>query len=192
MRIYWQRAMLAAALPAIASSAAFAQNESEPAKSGLAPPVMSATPRVVPADQRVTMQPGTNVVNAAAAQKLGGVPQFQVDPWWPKPLPNNWILGQVSGVAVDKRGHVWIIQRPRSLSEREVGAQQNSPWSKCCYAAPPVLVFDDAGNLLRAWGGIGSEYEWPEVEHGIYVDDNDFVWTAGSGAKDSQILECQT
>src|ERR1044072_3577119 len=91
-----------------------------------------------------------------AARATSTVPQLQVDPFWPKPLPNNWILGQVSGVAVDKRGHVWIIHRPRSLSEREVGAQQNPPWSKCCYAAPPVLVFDDAGNLLRAWGGTGA------------------------------------
>ncbi len=155
----------------------------------VAQPVSSAPPRAVPAEQRVTMFPGTNVVNPAAAQKAGGVPQFQVDPYWPKPLPNNWIFGQVSGVAVDKRGHIWIVQRPRSLAEREVGAQQNPPWSKCCYAAPPVLVFDDAGNLLRAWGGPGAGYEWPEVEHGIFVDDNDFVWTAGSGGKDSQILK---
>ena len=173
----------------VANTPALAQNESESAKSGLKAPVMSAPPPAVPAEQRVTMQPGTNVVNMAAAQKLGGVPQFQVDPFWPKPLPNNWILGQVSGVAVDKRGHVWIIHRPRSLSEREVGAQQNPPWSKCCYAAPPVLVFDDAGNLLRAWGGTGAGYEWPETEHGIFIDDNDFVWTAGSGNKDSQIPE---
>ena len=187
MRNYLRRAALAAAM--LACVPAFAQNESESAKSGLKAPVMSAPPPAVPAEQRVTMQPGTNVVNAAAAQKLGGVPQFQVDPFWPKPLPNNWILGQVSGVAVDKRGHVWIIHRPRSLSEREVGAQQNPPWSKCCYAAPPVLVFDDAGNLLRAWGGTGAGYEWPETEHGIFIDDNDFVWTAGSGNKDSQILK---
>ena len=149
----------------------------------------AAAQTVVPADQRVTSFPGTNVVNPAAAQKVGGVPQFQVDPFWPKPLPNNWILGQVSGVAVDKRGHIWIIHRPRSLSEREVGAQQNPPWSKCCYAAPPVLEFDESGNLLRAWGGAGPGYEWPAVEHGIHIDDNDFMWTAGSGDKDSQILK---
>ena len=55
----------------------------------------------------------------ASTQAAGRAPQFQVDPFWPKPLPNNWILGQVSGVAVDKRGHVWIVQRPRSLSDRE-------------------------------------------------------------------------
>lgn len=149
----------------------------------------SAPLRAIPAAQQVTMSSSTTIVDAAAAQRVGGVPQLQVDPFWPKPLPNNWILGQVSGVNADRRGHVWIIHRPRSLSDREVGAQQNPPWSKCCYAAPPVLVFDESGNLIRSWGGPGAGYEWPEVEHGIFVDDNDFVWIAGSGEKDSQILK---
>jgi hypothetical protein len=117
------------------------------------------------------------------------VPQLLVDPFWPKPLPNNWILGQVSGVAVDARGHVWIVHRPRSLSDRELGAQQNPPWSRCCVAAPPVLVFDQSGNVVRAWGGPGAGYEWPESEHGIFVDDSDSVWLAGNGATDSQVLK---
>ena len=123
------------------------------------------------------------------ARKAASAPELQVDPFWPKPLPNNWILGQVSGVAVDKRGHVWIVQRPRSLSDRELGAQQNPPWSKCCVAAPPVIVFDQAGNVVRAWGGPGAGYEWPESEHGVFVDDTDSVWLAGNGNKDSQILK---
>ena len=109
------------------------------------------------------------------------LPQFLVDPFWPKPLPNNWILGQVANVDVDKRDHVWIVQRPRTLTDREVGASQNPPLSKCCFPAPPVMEFDQSGNLLRSWGGPGSGYDWPTSEHGIHVDDNDFVWLGGSG-----------
>lgn len=125
----------------------------------------------------------------AAAQTPRAAPQLQVDPFWPKPLPNDWVLGQVSGVAVDSRGHVWIVQRPSSLSERERGAEQTPPLGKCCRAAPPVLVFDHSGNLVRAWGGAGAGYEWPASEHGIYVDATDSVWLAGNGDNDSQILK---
>ncbi len=116
-------------------------------------------------------------------------PEFQVDPFWPKPLPNNWILGQVAGVAVDSRDHIWIIQRPGSLSEREIGASLSPPINKCCVAAPPVLVFDMSGNLLRHWGGPGEGYDWFENEHGIYVDADDFVWVGGNGENDHQVLK---
>ncbi len=116
-------------------------------------------------------------------------PDFQVDPFWPKPLPNNWIFGQVAGVAVDSRDHIWIVHRPRSLQERQVMASRNPPPARCCIAAPPVLVFDKEGNLVRHWGGPGQGYEWPESEHGIYVDANDMVWLAGNGPRDHQILK---
>jgi len=115
-------------------------------------------------------------------------PQFLVDPFWPKPLPNDWILGQVAGIDVDVEDHVWIIQRPGSLSAREVGASQDPPISKCCFPAPPVLEFDPSGNLLRAWGGPGIGYEWPRSEHGIHVVDG-FVWLAGNGEGDNQVLK---
>jgi hypothetical protein len=117
------------------------------------------------------------------------VPQFQVDALWPKPLPNNWILGQVAGITVDRFDRIWIVQRPNSLTPRERAAEQNPPPSRCCRAAPPVLVFDQSGNLLRSWGGPGPGYQWPETEHGIFIDDNDFVWFAGSGKPDGQILK---
>jgi len=117
------------------------------------------------------------------------VPQFQVDPFWPKPLPNNWILGQVSGIAVDRFDRIWLVHRPGTLTERERAAEQNPPPAKCCVAAPPVLLLDQSGNLLRSWGGPGQGYQWPESEHGIYVDDNDFVWLAGNGKRDGQLLK---
>jgi hypothetical protein len=113
---------------------------------------------------------------------------FTVDPKWPKQLPNNWILGQVSGIAVDADDHVWLLQRPGTLTEDEKGAALNPPPSKCCLPAPPVLELDSDGKLLRAWGGPGKGYDWPGNEHGIHVDAKGFVWVSGNGDNDGQIL----
>ena len=129
------------------------------------------------------------VVGHAENTGGSGLPQFQVDALWPKPLPNNWILGQVSGITVDRFDRIWVVQRPGSLTPRERAAEQNPPVSKCCAAAPPVLVFDQSGNLVKSWGGPGQGYQWPKVEHGVYIDGNDFVWLAGSGDKDGQLLK---
>ena len=93
------------------------------------------------------------VVNQAAADKLGGMPQFQVDAFWPKPLPNNWLLGQVAGIRADRNNHIWVLHRPNSLTARERIAEQVPPPARCCVAAPPVLVFDTSGNLIKYWGG---------------------------------------
>jgi DNA-binding beta-propeller fold protein YncE len=123
------------------------------------------------------------------AQADNALPQFQVDPFWPKPLPNNWILGQVSGIATDRYDRIWVVHRPSTLTARERAAEQSPPEAKCCIAAPPVLVFDQAGNLIRHWGGPGAGFQWPESEHGIFVDDADFVWLAGNGKKDGQLLK---
>jgi DNA-binding beta-propeller fold protein YncE len=117
-----------------------------------------------------------------------GMPQFEVDPFWPKPLPNNWIIGQVSGVAVDSNDHIWILHRPGSLDADEVAAIQDPPLAICCRPAPPVIELDGEGNLIQAWGGPGEDYDWPESEHGIYVDNKDRVWIAGSGPEDHQVL----
>ncbi|MEQ1729160.1 MAG: hypothetical protein ABL982_12350, partial [Vicinamibacterales bacterium] len=109
------------------------------------------------------------------------VPTFAVDPFWPKPLPNRWIIGAVAGVAVDARDHVWIVQRPSTLQPNETRAI----WK----AAPPVLEFDTDGTLLSSWGGAGAGYEWPQLEHGIYVDADDNVWLGAGGDKDAHILK---
>ena len=97
------------------------------------------------------------------AQTPMNVPTFQVDPFWPKPLPNHWLVGAVVGVAVDGQDHIWITHRPSTLQPNET----RSFWR----AAPPVLEFDQEGNLVSSWGGPGAGYEWPQLEHGVYVED---------------------
>lgn len=117
------------------------------------------------------------------------VPSFKVDPSWPKTLPHNWIMGQAAGVAVDAHEHIWVIQRPASLTDDEKAASLDPPMGKCCVPAPPVMEFDAKGNLLQAWGGAGSGYDWPQREHGITVDDKGFVWIGGNGPLDGQYLK---
>ncbi|HVQ62095.1 MAG TPA: hypothetical protein VMS53_08440 [Burkholderiales bacterium] len=132
------------------------------------------------------------MLQAAAGSKGPAViaPLFEVDPLWPKPLPNHWLLGMTIGVWVDDQDHVWIIHRgAATLSNMEKGAELSPPTGECCRAAPPVLEFDRQGNLLRHWGGPGAGYEWPESNHGIYVDYKGNVWIGGNGAKDAHILK---
>jgi hypothetical protein len=117
----------------------------------------------------------------AAAQSDAKAPLFEVDPIWPKPLPNRWLVGAVVGVAIDAKDHVWIVHRPGTLQPNET----RSIW----IAAPPVLEFDPEGELVSAWGGPGPGYEWPDLEHGIHVDDDENVWVGGGGPEDAQILK---
>jgi hypothetical protein len=108
-------------------------------------------------------------------------PSFEVDPFWPKPLPNHWVLGATIGVSVDAQDHVWIIHRPGALEAGETHAAADPPIAQCCVPAPPVLEFDQAGNLLASWGGPGAGYDWPESNHGITVDFKNNVWIGGNG-----------
>jgi DNA-binding beta-propeller fold protein YncE len=108
-------------------------------------------------------------------------PKFVVDPFWPKPLPNAWLLGQSVGVSVDAQDHVWIIHRPNSLEAGEQHASTTPQTAHCCAAAPPVLEFDQAGNLVGHWGGPGEGYDWPDANHGITVDSQRDVWIGGAG-----------
>ena len=117
-------------------------------------------------------------------------PIFEVDPLWPQPLPNHWLLGTTIGVSVDNRDHIWIIHRGDSLSAGEVPAAQDPPNAvECCFPAPPVLEFDQAGTLVGSWGGPGEGYEWPASNHGIFVDHMDNVWIGGNGGPDSHLLK---
>ena len=90
---------------------------------------------------------------ATPAAFANDIPRFQVDPSWPQTLPNNWIMGQAAGVAVDAQDHIWVIQRPKSLTNDEKAATLDPPTSKCCAPAPPVMEFDQDGKLVQAWGG---------------------------------------
>jgi hypothetical protein len=127
--------------------------------------------------------------NKAEAQaRTVQAPMFEVDPLWPKPLPNHWLLGMVIGVWVDDQDHVWIIHRgAATLNDNEKALDLKV--GECCTAAPPVLVFDQAGNLVRAWGGPGPGYEWPDSNHGVHVDYKGNVWIGGNGPKDAQVLK---
>lgn len=127
--------------------------------------------------------------NAISQTANADVPKFEVQPFWPKALPNKWVLGQAAGVAVDKNDHIWVVHRPGTVEKDELGAAVNPPTAKCCIPAPPVLEFDREGNLLRSWGGPGQGYDWPKSEHGIFVDSDGNVWLAGNGKEDNQILK---
>jgi hypothetical protein len=124
-----------------------------------------------------------------AAQTTGvQAPRFEVDPLWPKPLPNHWVLGSTIGVFVDPDDHVWIIHRSSAtLANNEKPLELKT--GECCAGAPPVLEFDQAGNLLRHWGGPGEGFEWPDSNHGIFIDYKGNVWIGGNGGPDSQILK---
>src|SRR5258708_3560891 len=90
---------------------------------------------------------GSVVLEKRAVVEAAGVqaPRFEVDPMWPKPLPNHWIMGNTIGVSVDAQDHIWIIHRAGSLEPKEVYAITNPPGSSCCLPAPPVLEFDEEG-----------------------------------------------
>lgn len=128
-------------------------------------------------------------LGSAAAQQAEDAPLFEVDPFWPKPLPNDWTFGQFAGVAVDRNDHVWVIQRPGTLEDDETYLLAEPPVGDCCRRAPPVMEFDTEGTLVQAWGGPGPGYDWPENEHGIHVDDDFNVWIGGNGDNDHHILK---
>ena len=127
--------------------------------------------------------------NKADAQgRTVEAPKFEVDPLWPKPMPNHWVFGMVIGVWVDDQDHIWVVHRGAATlhnNERALDLKVG----ECCTAAPPVVVFDQAGNVVRAWGGPGEGYEWPQSNHGVHVDYKGNVWIGGNGEKDAHILK---
>ena len=127
---------------------------------------------------------GSGPLSTALAQDSDPmVPWFQADPFWPKPLPNHWVLAMTIGLSMDAKDNVWILHRPQTLEQKESYATRNE--ADCCTAAPDVLEFDPAGNLLRHWGRDqvkGNGHDWPSSNHGITVDKDENVWIGGNGA----------
>ena len=131
----------------------------------------------------VALGVGQAALKAATGGPAADAPAFEVDPLWPKPLPNHWVLGSTIGVGVDSKDHVFIIHRgfPTLAARTEAGLDAKPPTGECCAAAPPILEFDPEGNLVNSWGGPAAGHDWPESNHGISVDNKDNVWIGGNG-----------
>lgn len=128
-------------------------------------------------------------LDAIAATQTVRAPIFQVDPYWPKPIPNGWIYGTVIGVTVDAQDNVYIVHR--GVAGDEAAADQDPPLAECCRSAPPVLKFDPQGNLVTAWGGPSetNQYVWPASNHGLGIDEQGNLWIGGNGGGDSHVLK---
>ena len=149
---------------------------------------------------------------AAQARSNVQVPIFEVDPFWPKTMPNNWVFGMTIGLGIDEKDQVWIIHRgndPGNLDRTEYAfpppaapaadggaaaaaappAEPPTRVSECCNPAPPVVAFDQGGNVVHSWGGKTLHPAWPESNHGIVVDHKGIVWIGGNGQPDSHSLK---
>ena len=135
---------------------------------------------------------GEGADQGPAPGTAGMAPMFEVDPLWPQPLPNHWLVGPTIGVTVDTQDHIWIVHR-NTLNQfaltTEIGII--SEVSECCQPGPPVMEFDQEGNLISSFGGPSpnGEYDWPESNHGIALDNMDNVWIGGNGQSDAHVLK---
>ena len=107
-----------------------------------------------------------------------GVPKFAVDPYWPKPLPDRWVTGEIGGLCVDSRDHVFLVQRVNDVGgmdghlEGLTGDELNAG-----QASPPVIEFDAEGNVVNSWGDSSL---LPKDLHGCAIDRDGHVWIDGS------------
>ena len=133
-----------------------------------------------------------NPLTQADPRTSANPPSFRVDPFWPKPLPDNWVTGEVAGTCIDSNDHVFIVTRgfqtgglvsPEGVAGQPVKSR----------ASPPVIEFDRAGNVVNAWGdpalntvpqgtlAVGTNMVLPNGIHGCFVDYQDNVWIGGNG-----------
>ena len=136
--------------------------------------LLAAAVACSPAPESNTQQPAASTSGSGSGS---GSPTFRVDPTWPKDLPNNWILGAVTGVFVDANDHIWVTHLPETLTEEETAEVQNPPIATCCRPAPTVIELDAEGNVVQAWGDPSQDISvYPRNPHGIFVDHTDHVW----------------
>lgn len=129
------------------------------------------------------------VALAGLGAQAPSAPAFEVDPFWPKPLPNHWLLGSITGVSIDATNQLWVVHRgAMSLNARtEIGLAANPPTAEgCCLPAPQVLRFDPGGNVVAHWGGPGAGYDWPLSPGAITADAAGHIWIAASGPGEPQ------
>ena len=124
------------------------------------------------------------VVDGQAVDE-NGAPQYIVDPFWPKPLPNQWSMQQVTGLFVDHMEHIWFINRGRAAIPIELTAELGPGAALCCVRGPEIIELDQEGNVLNAWGGPGYHPLWPTYLQTVIPDSNGYVWISGEAAQDS-------
>jgi len=130
----------------------------------------------------------TATQQTASAQSRPSAPAYHVEPFWPQPLPNHWVFGSITGVAVDAQDHVWVVHRGAdSLEGNEKGMMGNPPSSSvCCVAAPFVMEFDQAGKMVSHFGDggkapSGTGFTWPQSPGSLAVDGKGNVWITAAG-----------
>ena len=116
----------------------------------------------------VAISLGALVVYATVGAQAPAVPNYKFDPSWPKPLPNKWKMGGVTGLAVDRNDDVWVLNRPNDLTDIELHAELTPPVADCCARPPSMIHIDKNGNV------IGS-FDAPQG-HGMDVDSKGFVY----------------
>ena len=113
-----------------------------------------------------------------------GAPQYRVDPFWPKPLPNKWSMQQVVGIWVDQMDNVWFLNRGVAALPIELVAE-GDPSAPCCVRGPELIQVDPQGNVINSWGGPKFHPKWPRTLQTVIVDSKGFVWIAGEANEDS-------
>ena len=119
------------------------------------------------------------------ALDASSAPQYRVDPFWPKPLPNRWSMQQIVGISIDSMDHVWFLNRGNGALPIELTAEGDPSPALCCVRGPELIEADQQGNVVHAWGGRGYHPKWPTALQTVIADTKGFVWISGEDNQDS-------